>query len=137
MFNLYYFRFRVIFYPSLLTFFCDLLKEELLEIWNGDDDEGSVEGDLLHRLQFDFFFLLLSQKNKGIGFIFQSSYFLSFSLFASSYKGCLFPWVYYSHCFLFIRSLKEWTPVFFKLKFLLLSTWKCFTGGYWSYLDEC
>lgn len=61
MFDLYYFPFGLILYPFLLTFFYNLLEEELLEIWNGDHDEGNVEGDLLHRLQFDFFFLLLSQ----------------------------------------------------------------------------
>ena len=84
MFDLYYFPFGLTLYPSLLTFFYNLLEEELLKIWNGDDDEGHVEANLLHRLQFDIFFLLLSQKNKDIGFIFQSSYFLSFSLFALS-----------------------------------------------------
>ena len=59
MFDLYYLPFGVILYLFLLTSFCNLLEEELLEIGNGGDDEEIVKSDLLQRLQFDFLFLYL------------------------------------------------------------------------------
>ena len=59
MFDLYYLPFGVILYLFLLTSFCNLLEEKLLEVGNGGDAEENVQGDLHQRLQFDFLFLYL------------------------------------------------------------------------------
>ena len=59
MFDLYYLPFGVILYLFLLSSFCNLLEEELLEVGNGGDAEENVQGDLHQRLQFDFLFLYL------------------------------------------------------------------------------
>ena len=68
-----------------------------MKIGDNGDNKGNIEGDLLHHLQLYFFLFAFVSMPRLKGTMkptfpyFQSSSFLSFSIFTLSWKGCLFP----------------------------------------------
>lgn len=86
MFDFYHFPFGITLYLYLVTSFSNSLEQELLEIGDDGDDERKNEGDLLHRLQLDFFLfafvsMLRLKETVKATFSFFNLPFFSFSLF--------------------------------------------------------